>query len=50
MRFAALARVGAVWRRASAALIRPDVVHAHDWQAGLVGPTLLYDGGRRPGR
>ncbi|WP_029352674.1 glycogen synthase GlgA [Bosea sp. 117] len=27
----------------------PDVVHAHDWQAGLAPAYLHYSGGRRPG-
>lgn len=27
----------------------PDVVHAHDWQAGLAPAYLHYAGGRRPG-
>jgi len=29
--------------------IAPDVVHAHDWQAGLAPAYLHYRGGRRPG-
>ena len=27
----------------------PDVVHAHDWQAGLAPAYLHYDGRPRPG-
>ncbi|MDF2618380.1 MAG: glycogen/starch synthase, ADP-glucose type [Xanthobacteraceae bacterium] len=27
----------------------PDIVHAHDWQAGLAPAYLHYSGGRRPG-
>ena len=27
----------------------PDIVHAHDWQAGLVPALLHYGGGPRPG-
>ena len=28
----------------------PDVVHAHDWQAGLTHAYLHYSGRRRPAR
>jgi starch synthase len=28
----------------------PDVVHAHDWQAGLVPALLHYRGAPRPAR
>jgi starch synthase len=48
-RFAALAQVAA---RIGGGLIpryRPDVVHAHDWQAGLAPAYLHYSEGKRPG-
>lgn len=48
-RFAALAQVAA---RVGGGLLpryRPDVVHAHDWQAGLAPAYLHYWGGKRPG-
>jgi starch synthase len=48
-RFAALAQVAA---RVGSGLLpryRPDVVHAHDWQAGLAPAYLHYWGGKRPG-
>jgi len=41
-RFAFLARAALAW--ASSAGVRYDVVHAHDWQAGLV-PLLARQGG-----
>ena len=47
-RFALLARVAAAIARDTAGLAwRPDVVHAHDWQAGLV-PALLAEDTTRP--
>jgi len=47
-RFALLARVAAAIARDTAGLTwRPDVVHAHDWQAGLV-PALLAADAARP--
>ena len=48
-RFAALARVGADIGLGRAAGYRPDIVHAHDWQAGLTAAYLTYDGSPRPG-
>ncbi|WP_395665685.1 glycogen synthase GlgA [Methylocella sp.] len=48
-RFAALAQVGAALAFGAAPGFAPDVVHAHDWQAGLVPAYLHYDGRRRPG-
>ncbi len=48
-RFAALARVGADIGLGGATGYRPDIVHAHDWQAGLTAAYLHYDGGPRPG-
>lgn len=47
-RFALLARVAVAIARDTAGLAwRPDVVHAHDWQAGLV-PALLATEPARP--
>ena len=48
LRFAALARAGADVGRGAVAGYRPDVVHAHDWQAGLVPAYLRYGAGPRP--
>lgn len=48
LRFAALARVGADIGRGAIARYRPDVVHAHDWQAGLTPAFLHYGDGPRP--
>ncbi len=48
-RFAALARTGADLGRGAAPGFAPDVVHAHDWQAGLTAAYLHYDGLPRPG-
>jgi starch synthase len=48
-RFAALAKAAAELGRGTAADFQPDVVHAHDWQAGLVPAYLHYAGGARPG-
>ena len=44
-RFAALSRVAQQLAQGLIAGYRPDVVHAHDWQAGLVPAYLHY--GRR---
>ncbi len=41
-RFAALARAGAAIARGAVANWIPDVVHAHDWQAGLVAAYLRF--------
>ena len=49
MRFAALARVAADIGAGALKGYRPDVVHAHDWQAGLAPAYLHYRGGPRPG-
>lgn len=49
VRFAALSRVAADIGHGLAAAFVPDVVHAHDWQAGLAPAYLHYDGGARPG-
>jgi len=48
-RFAALARVGADIGLGAINAFRPDVVHAHDWQAALAPAYLHYAGGSRPG-
>jgi len=49
LRFAALARVGASLGQGLLGNYRPEIVHAHDWQAGLVAAFLTFDGGPRPG-
>ena len=49
IRFAALARAGASLGRGLLPAYVPEIVHAHDWQAGLVAAYLHYDGGPRPG-
>ena len=41
-RFAALAQAGAAIGRGALPGWRPDVVHAHDWQAGLVAAYLRF--------
>src|SRR5579883_310397 len=48
LRFAALARAGADIAKGAIPGFAPDVVHVHDWQAGLTPAYLHYDGGRRP--
>ena len=49
LRFAQLARVAALICDAGDLLgWRPDVLHAHDWQAGLAPAFLAFRGGRRP--
>ncbi len=48
-RFAALARVGADIGLGAIDAFRPQVVHAHDWQAALAPAYLAYAGGPRPG-
>jgi starch synthase len=47
LRFAALCRVAAQVAREGAGRARFDLVHAHDWQAGLVGAYLRHAPGRR---
>jgi starch synthase len=48
-RYALLCRAAAVLARDGAGLDwRPDVVHAHDWQTGLVAPLLSQSGRQRP--
>lgn len=48
-RFAALGRVAERLARGLLPAFVPDVVHAHDWQAGLAPAYLHYGEGRRPG-
>ena len=48
LRFAALARVAERLCRGLVPSYVPDLVHAHDWQAGLVPAFLYYGEGRRP--
>ena len=48
-RFAALARAGAHVAQGLVPRYRPQLVHVHDWQAGLTPAYLTYDGGPRPG-
>ncbi|MYZ46930.1 glycogen synthase GlgA [Propylenella binzhouense] len=48
-RFAALAQVGALLGRGLAPGFDPAIVHAHDWQAGLVPALLHFGGGGSPG-
>ena len=47
-RFAALARAAALLGQGVVSGYRPDIVHAHDWQAGLTPAYLHYAGGVRP--
>ena len=47
-RFAALSRVAVLLARGLVEGYRPDVIHAHDWQAGLVPAYLHYDGVTEP--
>ncbi len=49
MRFAALSFVAADAGVGSIQGCAPDIVHAHDWQAGLAPAYLHYRGGPRPG-
>ncbi|MGB0670109.1 MAG: glycogen synthase GlgA [Rhodospirillales bacterium] len=46
-RFAGLARAGAAVAKGGLGDWRPDVIHAHDWQAGLT-PLYLADWTERP--
>ncbi len=48
-RFAALGRVAADIGHGLVPAVAPDVIHGHDWQAGLTFAYLHYDQGRRPG-
>ena len=47
-RFAALARVAAAIGLGAAGSFAPDVVHGHDWHAGLAPAYLHYAGTARP--
>jgi starch synthase len=47
-RFASLARTAALLGRGLLPDWRPQVVHAHDWQAGLAPAYLALAGGARP--
>jgi starch synthase len=49
VRFAALGRAGASLAQGLVPRYRPQVVHLHDWQAGLTAAFLVFDGGPRPG-
>lgn len=46
LRFAALAAAAAELARGRVAPLAPDIVHAHDWQAGLTPAFLRYGGGK----
>ena len=48
LRFGALSRVAADIGRGLVLGYTPDVVHCHDWQAGLVPAYLAYADGPRP--
>lgn len=48
-RFAALGKIAAAIGRGLVPGFVPDVVHAHDWQAGLTAAYLHYSEGARPG-
>jgi starch synthase len=51
-RFAALGRAAADLGLGKVAAYRPDIVHGHDWQAGLTHAYLAYEAspGKRAGR
>jgi len=48
LRFAALSWTASEIARGRCVKWRPDLVHAHDWQAGLVPAYLNFAGGERP--
>jgi starch synthase len=48
-RFAGLGAAAAMVARDGAGTLRPDILHAHDWQAGLAPAYLHYGGPPRPG-
>lgn len=48
-RFAALGRAAADIGLGALPSYQPDIVHAHDWQAGLAPAYLAYASGTRPG-
>ncbi|WP_294540237.1 glycogen synthase GlgA [uncultured Rhodoblastus sp.] len=47
-RFAALSQAGAALSQGLAANFTPDIVHGHDWQAGLTAAYLRFSGKRAP--
>jgi starch synthase len=49
VRFAALSKMAAEIGQGAIPSFVPDIVHAHDWQAGLAPAYLHYANGRRPG-
>ncbi len=50
LRFAVLGWVAADFVQApSSHHWRPDILHGHDWQAGLMPAYVAFQGGRRPG-
>lgn len=49
IRYAALGRAAAEIGQGSIPQFAPEVVHAHDWQAGLTHAFLHYSGRPRPG-
>lgn len=49
IRFAALSRIAADIGLGAIPEFIPDIVHAHDWQAGLTHAYLHYSGRQRPG-
>jgi len=49
LRFAALSRMAADIGLGAVPAFVPDIVHAHDWQAGLAPAYLHYANQRRPG-
>ncbi len=48
-RFGALGQIAARLAHGEYPPFAPDIVHAHDWQAGLTAAYLAYDGRPRPG-
>lgn len=48
-RFAALGRAAADIGQGLVPALMPDVMHGHDWQAGLAFAYMHYSTGRRPG-
>ncbi len=48
IRFAALGATGASIGRGAVKGLMPDIVHAHDWQAGLTAAYLAYGGPKPP--
>ena len=49
VRFAALSRMAAEIGQGAIGSFAPDIVHAHDWQAGLAPAYLHFSRGPRPG-